>query len=124
MLSFLFLFNHERAHKSAGRLSPVDVLLSNLILWKQKRRGSNVSRAYPKAQAFALPLHEDKQRKPAHAERYIYTTAWASPMDTDSQAYGYTTCRHPTIYTQREYTHLSGVHLIIYIKGINSRRRI
>ena len=53
------------------------------------------------------------------------------PVNTESQAYGYTECLHPTIYTQREYTHLSGVHLIIYIKGkiaarrykINSRRR-
>ena len=26
-------------------------------------------RAYPNYQAFALPLYEDKQRKPAHASR-------------------------------------------------------
>ena len=27
-------------------------------------------RAYPRLQAFALPLLKDKQRKPAHAEQY------------------------------------------------------
>ena len=39
MLSFLFLFTHERAHRGAGRLSPVDVLLSNLIYGNKKDVG-------------------------------------------------------------------------------------
>ena len=36
----------------------------------KKRRGSLFLRAYPCSQALALPLCKDKQRKPAHAERY------------------------------------------------------
>ena len=39
-------------------------------LYKRKRRGSLFFRAYPYTQALALPLPKDKQRKPAHAERY------------------------------------------------------
>jgi len=44
----------------------------------KKRRGSIVSFiAYPIAQALALPLHKDKQRKasPRRVDMHIHTTA-------------------------------------------------
>ena len=84
-------------------------------------------RAYPWFQAFALPLYEDKQRKPAHASDYIYTytTAWSIPewrneRTTDIWIHGLLPSH---IYAKS--VHLSwGVHLIIYIKGNDSRREI
>ena len=82
-------------------------------------------RAYPCVQAFALPPVKDKQHEACPRQRlYIHTTAWSIP---EWRNYGTTDIWIHGLLPSHIYTksvHLSwGVHLIIYIKGNDSRRR-
>ena len=62
------------------------------------------------------PQSRISNMKPAHAsDLYIHTTAIIIP--------GYTYPRNPSLgYIRKERAPLKGVHLIIYIKGNDSRR--
>ena len=97
-------------------------------LWKQKRRGSKyLSALIPDFRPSHCPYMRISNLKPAHASDYIYTytTAWSIPewrneRTTDIWIHGLLPSH---IYTKS--VHLSwGVHLIIYIKGNDSRREI
>ena len=124
MLSFLFLFTHERAHEVLADSPPVDVLLSNLIYGNKKDVGVLSLRAYPCVQAVALPLSKDKQRRSLPTPSDIYTLRHGLPYE-----YGHTGTRihhMPTsdyIYAKRVHPSVWSTPYYIY-KGNDSRRRI
>ena len=61
MLSFLFLFTHERAHEVLADSPPVDVLLSNLIYGNKKDVGVSSFRRLSLSSGLSMPLPKDKQ---------------------------------------------------------------
>ena len=95
-------------------------------LWKQKRRGSMyLSALIPDDRPSHCPLIRiSNESLPTPADIYTYTTAiafpeWRNNGTTDLWIHGLLPSH---IYTKS--VHLSwGVHLIIYIKGNDSRRR-
>ena len=114
-------------HKGAWPALPCWPFTFAIKLWKQKRRGSMYPSALiPTVRPSHCPLMRISNVKPAHASDYIYTytTAWSIPewrneRTTDIWIHGLLPSH---IYTKS--VHLSwGVHLIIYIKGNDSRRR-
>ena len=95
-------------------------------LWKQKRRGSKyLSALIPDFRPSHCPyMRISNESLPTPVDIYTYTTAWSIPewrneRTTDIWIHGLLPSH---IYTKS--VHLSwGVHLIIYIKGNDSRRR-
>jgi len=88
-------------------------------------------RAYPNYQAFALPLNEDKQRKPAHVSRHIYAYTTANVVSLkDDEKMEQRPCRHTAypyatlVYIRKVSTPYSGEYTLLYIKGNVSRRKI
>ena len=83
-------------------------------------------RAYPITQALALPPDKDKQLEACPRQRlYIHIHyGLVNPRMTEWKNHGYMNPRTPSFaYICKERAPLKGVHLIIYIKGNDSRRR-
>ena len=123
----LNLSARDRHTKVPGQPSPAGHLIHIWLwllplppkFWKQKRRGSMyLSALIPTVRPSHCPLMRiSNESLPTPAIIYTHTTAMVIP--------GYTYPRNPPLgYIRKERAPLKGVHLIIYIKGNDSRREI